>query len=65
MPDSKNETLKKLINSRDKWKERSNTNQFEKRRLEDKVRYLKKRLEMKSDKISKLNEELKKNGINC
>ena len=64
MPDSKKETLKKLIKSRDKWKERSNATQFDKRRLEDKIRYLSKRVLMKSDEISILKEELKKNESN-
>ncbi len=60
MPDSKKETFKKLVKSRDKWKERSNAVQFEKRRLEDKIRYLNKRVLIKSDEISILKEELKK-----
>ena len=64
MPDSKKETLRKLGESRDIWRERSKENQFEKRKLEDKVRYLKKRLSMKSDEISLLKEDLKKNKIN-
>lgn len=60
MPDSKNETLKKIIRSRDKWKKRSNDNQFEKRRLEDKIRYLMRKIEKKSNEISSLKDELKK-----
>lgn len=60
MPDSKKETLIKLGKSRDKWRDRSNKNQFDKRKLEDKVRYLKKRLVMKTEEIAKIKEEFKK-----
>ena len=61
MPDSKKETLRKLTVSRDKWHERSNEYQLEKRKLQDKVRYLAHRLEMQENEISLLKEEVKKN----
>lgn len=61
MPDSKKETLRKLEGSRDKWRERSKDYQFEKRKLQDKVRYLKNVVESQSNEISLLKEEEKKN----
>lgn len=59
MPDSKKETLRKLERSRDKWRDRSKEYQFEKRKLQDKVRYLKNVLNSQSNEISILKEEKK------
>ena len=63
MPDNLNGKIIKLKDSRDTWRERSNENQFNKRKLEDKLRYLTKKVEKQSDEINILkreNEEIKK-----
>jgi archaellum component FlaC len=63
MPDNLNGKLIKLKNSRDNWRDRSNENQFKKRKLEDRIRYLEEKVEKQSEELNVLkseNEEIKK-----
>ncbi len=53
----KNLKLSKVIQGRDKWRDRSNRNQAEKRKLQDKNRYLEQKIEKNIEKIKKLQEE--------
>ena len=56
--------LSKVIKGRENWKDRAKEYQFEKRKAQDKIRYLEIRLNNKDEKIYNLNNEiniLKKN----
>jgi hypothetical protein len=56
--------LSKVIKGRENWKNRAKKYQFEKRKAQDKIRYLEIKLNNKDEKIYNLNKEidiLKKN----
>jgi len=50
--------LKKVVEGREKWRERSNGNQEKKRKLQDRVRYLEKSLGKKEEQLAQANEAL-------
>ena len=52
--------LNKVVGGRKKWRERSNTYQGERRKLQDKNRYLKQSLKQKGEQLSQANEEINK-----
>ena len=65
---SKTKKLKlcKVIKGRENWKERAKNYQLEKRKCQDKIRSLEKKLESKEEEINILNNELiglKKNQL--
>jgi len=52
--------LSKVLQGRDSWRERSNQNQAEKRKLQDQNRYLKQKIETNIEKMKKLKGTLEK-----
>ena len=50
--------LKKVVEGREKWRERSNSYQEEKRKLQDRNRYLKTLLRKKEEQLFQTNKEL-------
>ena len=51
--------LSKVIKGRENWKERAKEYQFEKRKCQDKIRYLENKLNMREEKLRYLSDELK------
>ena len=56
--------LSKVVQGRSSWRERSNRYQAEKRQLEDKNRYLLKKLEKNTEKLKKIQEALQEKKSN-
>lgn len=50
--------LSKIIKGRKKWRDRSNLNQAEKRKCQDRIRYLEECLKNKDEQLSQLNQEI-------
>ena len=51
-------SLRKVIEGRRKWRERSNAYQAERRKLQDQTRYLKQSLQEKDDQLIELTEKV-------